>query len=69
MAIYINEFNIDEKLKKNRLIKRYIMKFYNNGKVFNNEDEYDYKFYIFKEDCISCQMPQTLYNLLLLIKV
>ncbi len=67
MVQYINEFNIDDKLIENRLIQRYIIKYYNNGKSFKNKKQKEYLFYTFKMDCVCLDMSYELYNLISLI--
>ncbi len=67
MITYINEFNIDDDLIENRLIQRYIIKHYNNGKVYKDRKHLEDLFYTFKMDCICLDMSYELYNLIRLI--
>lgn len=66
MIKYINEHHIDIKLKEHKLIREYIRNHYNKNNIMNSK-RYNYLFYIFKEDCISLNMSNELYNLLLFI--
>ena len=60
----INQFNINNKLKLNGEIIKYIEDYYNWGKPYRNIEKYEYDFFIFKEDAVNKPMSRLLYNIL-----